>query len=486
MCAEATTGETRRSGRPIRIMAGCSVALLLLPGCTTALSGVAAGPPGVNVYSFRECLLDKGFYSQHVLTGIALQDWKDLHEAGGPVGTSLNKPMPSRAAILEQNPAVFVARASTIIADGLMPGQEYAGEERAMSAVPAAGAAPVVFDDGRVNLPYRLLADPGPYPVGKDGITAPTSRDPALGRVGHPDWRLNRFLDCYIGPVGPASEAAGVALDDDDDIEGRLLRAHILLTLLTEYGMELVVSHPGSRQVGQAEFLLGHVVEAETALRSASLIMTPATRQAFEAPGRTALVTMQDDKGVDLADQDGKVVERVAGKVKLDKTGEAVTGTLRTLTVTDPRGVWQPTLRWKGYATRLLRVFQVGVDDERIDATQTLERATNLVAAFSGSIAGFLPLLKDGLSGAVAVQKTRLYGDAYLRDARETLLDARSATSVVSGHAAFRYEVGAFQDGWANWDKELTSSCAVLATIAKKDNVACVPKSAKDGAGAAL
>lgn len=274
-------------------------------------------------------------------------------------------PAPSHDALLAQSAGTFVIGATANIADGLMPTLAY---------TPGS------------NSPYTTAAH---------------------------DWRLNRFLDCYVGPV------------EDEDSEGRLLRAHILLVLMAKFGAELVLSHTSGRQVAQAERLLGHVADAELALRSASRIMADPAAS-------------------------------------------------RQLIVADSAGAMQTDLRWRAYASRLLRVFQVGVDDERIDAQQSIDRAGNLVAAFGGSSPDFSLLLRDGLAGAIAVQGIRLYGDAYLRDARETLAMTRRVTTTDGGN--FTYDVATIRQGWKVWDDELAATCATLATIARKDDPGCLPK----------
>ncbi len=354
---------------------GAWLCLLSLSGCTTLSSGVVVSPPGIGRYAFRECLLDRGFYSPQALTGIALRDH-----------TPPPAP-PTRQSLLDQSPPVFAARAAAIIAGGLMPALEF---------------DPAAPDASGRNAPYVEL-------VG----SAPTRTD----------WRLNRFLDCYIAPVGAAS--LPTTLTEDDDSEGRLLRAHILLVLLARFGAELVVTHAGDRQTAQAAMLLDHLLDAERDLRTASAIMTPGA----------------------MLDADG------------------------LLTVTDPAGTVRPTLRWRAYTTRLLRILQVGLDDERIDARQSIERAGNLVAAFHGPATGLLPLLEDSLAGAITAQEIRLYGDAYLRDARETLAMTRNATT--AGDHSFTYRVAAFQQGWQNWDIELARACTTLASIAGKDEAIC-------------
>lgn len=425
----------------------------VLSGCTTIASGVAVGPPGVNRYSFRECLLDNGFYTPTALTGIALQDYRYRH-VDKPA-----EPTPTRQQLLEQNGATFVIGATRIIGNGLMPSVEYwppvaaetlAGPVTAPDALDSDGDGTRGGTGGRqdagVNAPYVLIpAAPkfltpvftnpkGANPSGDDQF-ATNLTEPDATSATRPDWKLNRFLDCYVAPVGAG---AWPGEKGDDDVEGRLLRGHILLTMLAQFGTELVISHPSRRQVAQAELLLGHITDAERALRSGSLVINDAL--------------LQDPQ-----------ISKIA----------TLNGT--TLTIQNIRGKAQVQLQWYNFVTRLLRVFQVGVDIERIDAEQSLDRASNLIAAFGGAIQGFLPILKDGLAGFATVQKTKIYGDAYLRDARETLAVHRSGTTIDS--TKLSYDADRLKAGWALWDEQLVRACTVLATVAKKDvdGKACTP-----------
>ncbi|RZF63246.1 hypothetical protein EWE75_17005 [Sphingomonas populi] len=440
---------------------------MLLGGCTTLSSGIAVAPPGVDRNSFQECLLTAGFYSPHALTGVALDDWTAHHalERDGKILYPA-KPLPSRDEILRQTPAKFIVTATAIIADGMMPSVEYVDPNT------KPGEKTYEQDYG-ANLPYAIMRGPDPYPA-PDRTATSRPGNPGTGMEPGPDWRLNRFLDCYVAPVGPASAVAAKQITAGDaDTEGRLLRGHILLALLAQYGTELIVSRPSSKQVTQAELLLGHVIDAERSLRGASLVLNPETRAKLPA----SLISQANETGLLVYDE-GVLVETEAGKPKKGPDGKTIPAKgVKMLTLTDPAGTIQPTLGWYGFTTRLLRVFQVGVDVERIDAQQTLDRASNLIAAFSGAIQGFLPILKDGLSGFVTVQKTRIYGDAYLRDARATLNVARNATLARPDAAAMTYDVPKIQKSWALWDNEIDSACKVLATVAKKDEASgkCIP-----------
>lgn len=134
----------------------------------------------------------------------------------------------------------------------------------------------------------------------------------------------------------------------------------------------------------------------------------------------------------------------------------------RTLTVA-------PTLRWYGHGTRPRRVFQTGVDIERIHLQPSLDGAGNFVAVFSTPIrAAFNAILKNSLTGIATGQEIRIYGDAYLRDARETLRVHRRST--IRGAPDLRCNVQSIRAGWKLRDAERTPSCRALATVAQTES----------------
>ena len=462
---------------------GFASVLALLPGCTTIASRIAVAPPDINKVSFRECLLDRGFYSYDPLTGVALRDWHYRHDptlAGRRHSGSTKAG--DRLAWLEQSDGRFVATAAERIADGVMPAQEYWDRRTSDRTTASGGEAEAVdgaaphYDDRGLNHPYVAQGAPQRYPIPVDRSGAAPAIAAATPSVAYGEgvnWRLNRFLDCYVAPVGvadagPVADAmapAGLREYGDEDIEGRLLRGHILLALLTQYGTELIVTHPSRRQVAQAELLLGHVKDAEISLRRSSVVMDEERRtKAAAVPG---LLTAADEAGnaINLAPGAAPPAAPAAGKP----------AAIRTLTIADLRGQVQEELGWTEYTTRVLRIFQVGVDIQRIDAEQTLDRFSNLIAAFSGPAGGFKSVLKDGLAGIVTVQKVRLYGGAYLRDARGTLAVGRATTRRAGG--SWTYDVQALSHGWKLWDREIARACQVLATIGKKDpaSAVCIP-----------
>lgn len=424
----------------VRLLALASA--LVSSGCTTVATRMAVSPPGVNRTSFRECLLDEGFYSPDALTGIARHD-SDYRHAG-----DVRPVVPVRRIdILQASDVRFLATAAQVIRAGLMPRVAYWRYGR--------DPAPAGHRAG-IERPYVQLPAPPPFPGPTDMPDYFPQRYAEPGQPLRPDWRLNRFLDCYVAPVGEEQGADKRPLDGDEDVEGRLLRGHVLVALLAQFGTDLVTSHASGKQVGQAERLLGHVRDAELALRSESAVMNGAHLAGGIAAGALAAAA-GDGSGVDAAAASAAAPGAVAEVATIDRPGER-----------------QPELRWRSMATRLLRVFQVGVDIQLIDAQQTLDRARNLLAAFSGAgAADFLPILKDAVSGFAALQRTQIYADAGLRDARETLAVHRvGARRTPTG---FRYRVEATRQGWLLWDRQLEASCHVLATVAKRENARCVP-----------
>lgn len=462
---------------------GCSTIPWLLSGCTTIASRIAVAPPDINKLSFRECLLDRGFYSYDPLTGIALRDWAYRHDPAR-AGRGRNGPdkVRDRFAWLEQSDGGFVAAAAERIADGVMPAQEYWDRRTSdrttangRRAETADGAGPN-YDDRGLNHPYVAQGAPQRYPIPVDrsgGAPEVAGSTPSLAYEEGVNWRLSRFLDCYVAPVGVAD--AGAAPDamapaglheyGDEDVEGRLLRGHILLALLAQYGTQLIVTYPSKRQVAQAELLLGHIKDAETSLRRASVVMDEERRaKAAAIPGLLA-----------AADAAGNAIDLAPAAATPAAPAAAEPAAIRTLTIADLRGRVQAELGWTEYTTRVLRIFQVGVDIQRIDTQQTLDRFSNLIAAFSGPVGGFKSILKDGMAGIVTVQKVKLYGGAYLRDARGTLAVARATTRRADG--SWTYDVQALSQGWELWDREIVRACQVLATVGKKDpaSAVCIP-----------
>lgn len=409
----------------------------VLASCTTIATGVTSHPPGIHPGSFRECLLDNGFFTPTALAGTSKRDFEDKHvEDKGATK--------SRKDIMGLPGPEFTALTARIMRNDLMPHLQYGGETANGDLL-----------NPSLNRPYaENIEGPGYAEGGFSRRTAPdTGGDKALAEIA-----VNRYLDCYLGPVGHESQSDALnagklaANDGDDDIEGRMLRAHILLTLAANYGAELLSSRPSANLASRAERLLTHVRDAEEAIRLSSPVMNSAMRATFADAG--------------LASMDNKT-----GILKMPEKASTTS---------------QISLRWHDTATRILRVFQVAADIEMIDARQSLDRAKNLLAAFNQpSTLLFEGVLKDALKGFGTIQKVRLFGDAMLRDARESLAVHRRRLCTAGGSCSgeFVYSLppagtqaeGVDERMWLLWDRELARACTVIASAAKKDDASCIP-----------
>ena len=413
-----------------------------LTSCTTLATGITAQPPGIHPNSFRACLLDNGFFTPTALVGQAKTDYEAEHHED-------TRWIRTREKILKMPGPAFIALTAQIMRDDLMPHLQYGGADQGGGDVSHLLRA-------SANRPYGENREGKPDPD-KDGYAkkdVPSEGDREMSEIS-----VNRYLDCYLAPVGhePVADENTPGLlsnnDGDLDLEGRMLRAHILLTLAAGYGAELLSARPSSNLAARAERLLTHVRAAEEAIRSSSPVMNPTLRDV-------------------LANTDANEAT-ISGK---------------TITIKpDPPVTVQMSLRWTATATRILRVFQVAADIEMIDARQSLDRAKNLLAAFSQpSSLLFEGVLKDALRGFGTIQKVRLAGDAMLRDSRETL--AAHRRRLCPGTAACRADFAYDFDPpgkparadrnaylWNLWDRQLARACAVIASAAKQENAECIP-----------
>lgn len=396
--------------------------LSALAGCTTLATGVLVSPPGVHKYSFRECLIGNGFFTPTALVGTSLENYEGRHAKD-------TRHYPIMTALSGMNDGEFIALSAKNIYGGLMPHQQFGGGADAAAVADGVGARPYALNIA--GEPYGKIA-------GK-----PVTGAPGVGDDGTlPEFALNRYLDCYIAPVGdePDSQSPGLLKSNRGDIdgEGRLLRAHILLAVLAAYGTELVTSHASAKQPAYAAMLLKDIANAELELRIASRLINNA---ALQKAGLS-----------EALDADGSLPYQA-----------------------DSFGSVQRSLRWQDYTMRILRVFQVAKDTQVIDAGQSLDRLTNILAAVAKPGAAlFQGLLKDSLQGFGAMQKIALFGDAMLRDGRETLAAGRLATTYGKGGFTLS-KPGAAIQRWHLWDGNIRQSCNVLAAIAKDSNTACVP-----------
>lgn len=419
-----------------RVLALVAISMLL-SSCTTLATGVVHAPPGLNRNSFQECLAANGFLTDTALIGTSRKNYLARH-AG-------RKPRISPA-LDAMGDAEFAMLSARIIRAGLFPHQQYGGGAAGDGFVEA-------VSDPIHNRPYINNLEGTPYETGRDTRTVP-----AAGVPSRLDVPVNRYLDCYLAPVGRDEQAPSTG---DYDLEGRLLRAHILLAMLTSFGAELVTSTPSKRQAEEATRLLSHVREAELAVRSASPVMNADLRRALiVGRARTAEVALVEPEGVDPGS------DQVA-----------------TLILPADRAGALPMLRWQGYVTRLLRVFQIGVDIQIVGARQSLDRLTNIVTAFSTPTPGaFKSVLGDAVKGLATVQRVQLYGTAMRLDAAETLAAHRldATTEPTDADAAtvrqWRYDVQRASFRWELWDARLERGCARLAAVANVAETSCLPR----------
>ena len=415
--------------------------MVSLPGCTTISAGFAGSPPGLNKYSFRECLVDDGFLTDTPLVGTSRANYGRRHPAERRPGI---RPDVERMGEVE-----FTARSAEILRRGFFPHQQYGAKARDDRD----GYVEAISDPVH-NRPYVNNLEGGAYSSGG------STRDvPSAGAPPRLDFPVNRFLDCYLAPVGRDEDAPSTG---DYDLEGRVLRAHVLLTMLASFGAELVTTHPGKRQAEEAARLLGHVRDAELALRSASPVMN--------ADLRRMLATTAGEGGVLPA------VETLA-------SANGGSDRANTLTLAADRAGRLPMLRWHGYVTRILRVFQVGVDIQVVDANQSLDRVTNIIGAFSTPTPGaFKGVLNDAIKGLATVQRVQLYGTGMRLDGVETLAAHRLeiVADPVDANAAtvesWTYNIPRGQRRWGLWDARLEQACARLGGVANVLEASCLPK----------
>lgn len=289
------------------------------------------------MHSFRECLLSNGFFTDTALLGRS----RELAEARWRAAATRSAPRPLRDIAGMSDPAFFALTARTI-RTGLFPRLQL-GEGIAWTEQEGGDGARAVAEES-YNGPYAIVSEGGAYDAAASPLAAPRPGPPPQ----RPDIAVNRYLDCYIAPVGTDVFGSGSAAaeDGDYDMEGRLLRAHLLLTMIASYGAELVSTGSGKRAPGHAARLLGHVRDAEMSLRMVSVVANDSLLQA---------AVLQR-----WAEQSGPML-----RVAQDRAGVSL------------------ARRWDGYATRLLRTFQVAVDVEVIDAHQWFDRGSNVIAALS-------------------------------------------------------------------------------------------------------
>jgi hypothetical protein len=226
------------------------------------------------------------------------------------------------------------------------------------------------------------------------GVTADPSRD--LDRGPNP---FDAFLDCYVGEVDPG------------DSEKRLLRGHVLVTMLTMYG----------------DFNLDHRSYANLEDDAALII-----------------------QGIENAELNLGAGSRLMVQAALGPTAEP-----------------ERVLTSYGRVSRVADVLQVAINVERPSQVRALGTLRNVAAAVGlGAAAGVAggaglgDLVLDGLRGIRKAAILEVYGGALRNDARRFLrnLEGRAVTL----------------DDWQAWDRWLDRACASIAARGDVTN-RCVP-----------
>lgn len=185
------------------------------------------------------------------------------------------------------------------------------------------------------------------------------------GYVAEDSSALSGYLDCLLGEAAYGNGSA------------QLLRGHVMLTLLAQYGAEIVRAGRTDRQPSQALRLISHIREAELLL----------------AAGADALAL--------------------------------------------PDAPLPPHLGEFWFAARIASVLQVAIDVETVYARRSLDTANNLLAALGGGPAAAgqaQRMLADAGRGLALTQRSRLYGAAFIADSRASMATIGAVNSTSDGH----------------------------------------------------
>jgi len=230
-----------------------------------------------------------------------------------------------------------------------------------VAAQPGAAACANLVRDGKDGEPITdQNGEPTRFLV--RSLIAGVTSDPGRDHLDQPN-PFDQFLDCYVGAV------------DRTDPEKRLLRAHVLITMLAIYGDDNL----GHRRYGDLEddaaLIIRAIENAELSLAAGSRLMVKAAQ------------------GPDA----------------------------------EPESV----LTSYGRVERVVDVLQVALEVERPTRSRGAVTLRNVAAAVaSGGSAGVAGLLLDGLRGIRKAALLELYGGALRNDARRFLagLDGRPVT----------------------------------------------------------
>lgn len=240
---------------------------------------------------------------------------------------------------------------------------------------------------------------------------------------------VNKYLDCYIAPV------------DQADIEGRLLRGHIVLTLLAQFGSASLAAKERATKPDDAIAMQGHIRRAQFHLLSAS------------PSGLRGIYGLSDPK--------------------LLPNSSAATASLAQLTKED-----LPNFHT---ARRVSAVFEVGLDIARVDGRYIASLAGSVFDIVSGAVSsgGLNPAvfskLRDLMGGVAEGMKlaaqNQWYGSALIADAELSILVNQTPPTIPPGDPYYRDVSRA----WAYWQRRLNVACDGLSMLAGEKKTTCLP-----------
>jgi hypothetical protein len=169
----------------------------------------------------------------------------------------------------------------------------------------------------------------------------------SASRGAQPAPNIDGFLDCAIGPADPAN------------LEMRLLRGHIAVAMLAQYGTLNVKRGDDKHQKDDATALLADIEKAEEKLRAPSAVLS-------------------------------------------GKTHETATPTVDKL-------------------RRIEAIFDVAIDAERPAIRKLRGKIMTIAAAIGGSPGAIADAVRDALGGIKRAIILKYYGWAYRKDSRDFL-----------------------------------------------------------------
>lgn len=243
---------------------------------------------------------------------------------------------------------------------------------------------------------------------------------------------IHEFLDCYIGPV------------HQNDLEGRILRGHIIVVLLAQYGAETLEASSRSAKPEDAQRMLAHIRRAQRHLLAASPAGLDA-RWGQSANGRWQ--ALDGLKGAKERAEERRIVMGADGELPFFRN-----------------------------AQRHSAVFEVGIDISRVNAREFLYVVKSLFSAVVGrSVPDLSVAIGYALDGLNLASKVEWYGGAFIRDAQLTLGQLRAAGVPAAEDNVTSSEYQRAVGKWQAWNVRLQKACESLQAMAKTDLEGCWP-----------